>query len=94
MEGKTQKKVSRATKKEKITTYILKFTKKGPFNIHLKDKRHDTPLMEGGKKGKKWGQFDTCNVMAKSKISFQFIKQYGQFIWEVTFSDKMETNEV
>jgi hypothetical protein len=44
MEGNTWKKVSRATKKEKIMTCILKFRKKGPFNIHLKVKRPGTSL--------------------------------------------------
>jgi hypothetical protein len=66
---------------------------KGPFNIHLKVKRPDTPLVEG-RKEKKWGQFDISNVRAKSKISFQSIGQYARFIWEVTFSERMEANKV
>jgi hypothetical protein len=47
-----------------------------------------------GKKEKKWGQFDIFNVMTKSKITFQSIRQYARFIWEVTFSEKMEENKV
>jgi hypothetical protein len=31
--------------------------------------------------------------MAKSKISFQSIKQYARFIWEV-ISERMEANKV
>jgi hypothetical protein len=46
-----------------------------------------------GKKEKKWGQFDIFNVMAKSKIKFQSIRQYTQFIWEVT-SERMEEKKV
>jgi hypothetical protein len=49
---------------------------KGPFNIHLKVKRPDTPVVEG-KKENKWGQFDIFNVMAKSKISYQSIRKYA-----------------
>jgi hypothetical protein len=68
--------------------------KKGPFNIHLKVKRPDIPLVEG-KKEKKWGKFDLFNVMTISncKISFQSITQYSRFIWEVT-SERMEVNRV
>jgi hypothetical protein len=32
--------------------------------------------------------------MAKSKISFQSIRQYARFIWEVTFSERMEANKI
>jgi hypothetical protein len=64
----------------------------GPFNIHLKVRRPDTPLVEG-KKEKKWGQFDIFNVMVKAKISFQSIRQYARFIWEVTFSERVEANK-
>jgi hypothetical protein len=32
----------------------------GPFNIHIKVKRPDTPLVEG-KQEKKWVQFDIFN---------------------------------
>jgi hypothetical protein len=32
--------------------------------------------------------------MAKSKISFQSIRQYVRFILEVTFSERMEANKV
>jgi hypothetical protein len=46
-----------------------------------------------GKKEMKWGQFDNFNVMTKSKISFQSIRQYSRFIWEVT-SEGMEGNKV
>jgi hypothetical protein len=46
-----------------------------------------------GKKEKKWEQFDIFNVMAKSKISFQSIRQYSRFIWEVT-TERMEANKV
>jgi hypothetical protein len=35
--------------KNKIMTYVLKFTKKGQFNINLKVKRSDIPLGEGKK---------------------------------------------
>jgi hypothetical protein len=59
----------------------------------LKVKRPDTPLVER-KKEKKWGQIYIFNVMAKSKISFQSIRQYVRFIWEVTFSERMEANKV
>jgi hypothetical protein len=31
--------------------------------------------------------------MAKSKISFQYVRQYVWFIWEVTFSESMEANK-
>jgi hypothetical protein len=95
MEGKTREKVSRGRgrKKENIVTYILKFTKKRPFNINLKVKRPDTPLVEG-KKEKKWGQSDIFNFMATSKISFQSIRQYAWFIWEVNFSERMEARKV
>jgi hypothetical protein len=47
-----------------------------------------------GKKEKKWEQFETFNVMTKSKISFQSIRQYSRFIWEVTFSERIEANKV
>jgi hypothetical protein len=55
-------------------------------------KRPDTPLVEA-KKENKWGQFDVFSVMAKSKISFQSIRKYVRFIWEVT-SERMEANKV
>jgi hypothetical protein len=74
-------------------TYILKFTKKGQFNIHIEVKRPDTPLGEG-KKEKNWGKLDIFNVMAKSNISFQSSRQYARFIWEVILSERMEANEV
>jgi hypothetical protein len=45
-----------------------------------------------GKKEKNLGQFDIFNVMAKSKTSFQSIRQYARFIWEMTFSERMEEN--
>jgi hypothetical protein len=32
--------------------------------------------------------------MAKPKTSFQSIRQYAHFIWEVTFSERMEANTV
>jgi hypothetical protein len=47
-----------------------------------------------GKTEKKWRQFDIFNVMAKSKISYQSIRQFAGFIWEVTFSERMEANKV
>jgi hypothetical protein len=43
---------------------------------------------------KKWGQFDIFSVMAKSKIRFQSIRHYARFIWEATFSERMEANKV
>jgi hypothetical protein len=46
-----------------------------------------------GKKEKKWSQFDIFNVMDKFKISFQSIRQYARFIWEVT-SERMDANKV
>jgi hypothetical protein len=55
--------------------------------------RPDTPFLEG-KNENKWGQFDIFNVMAKSKISFQSVRQYARFIWEVTVSERMEENKV
>jgi hypothetical protein len=66
---------------------------KGPFIIHLEVNRPDTPLVKG-KKEKKWGHFDIFNVIAKSKIRFQSIRQYSRFIWEVTFSERIEANKV
>jgi hypothetical protein len=71
----------------------FKIDEKEPFSIHLKVKRTDTPVVER-KKEKKWGQFNIFNVMAKSMISFQSIRQYGRFIWEMTFSERMEANKV
>jgi hypothetical protein len=69
----------------------FKIYKKGPFNINLKIKRPDTPVVEG-KKGEKYrSQSDIFNVMAKSKIRFEYIRQYTWFIWEVIFSEGMET---
>jgi hypothetical protein len=68
----------------KFSDLHFKMYEKGPCNIHLKVKRPDTPLVEG-RKEKKWGQFDIFNVMAKSKISFQSIRQYARSIWEATF---------
>jgi hypothetical protein len=47
-----------------------------------------------GKKEKKWGQFDIFNLMSKSKISFQSIRQHARFIWEVTFSERIDANKV
>jgi hypothetical protein len=96
IEGKTWEKVSTEKKKEeeeekKKNDLSFKIYEKGPFNIHLKVKMPDTPLVKGKKE--KWGQFDIFNVMAKSKISFQSIRQYAQFIWEVT-SERMEANKV
>jgi hypothetical protein len=32
--------------------------------------------------------------MSKSKINFQSIRQYAWFIWEVTFSKRMEASKV
>jgi hypothetical protein len=32
--------------------------------------------------------------MTKSKISFQSIRQYARFIWEVTLSEKLEANNI
>jgi hypothetical protein len=61
----------------------FKMYEKEPFNMHLKVKRPDAPLVEG-KNEKNWGQFDIFNVMSKCKISFQSIRQYSRFIWEVT----------
>jgi hypothetical protein len=46
-----------------------------------------------GKIGNEVDQFDILNVMAKLKISFQSIRQYARFIWEVT-SERMEANKV
>jgi hypothetical protein len=46
-----------------------------------------------GKKEKNWGQFHAIDIMTKSKISFQFIKQYSWFIWEATFSERMEASK-
>jgi hypothetical protein len=48
----------------------------------------------GGKKENKWKKFDIFNVMTKSKISFQSIRQYSRFIWEVTRSDRPEANSL
>jgi hypothetical protein len=31
--------------------------------------------------------------MAKSKVICQFIRQYARFIWEVTFSERIEANK-
>jgi hypothetical protein len=39
------------------------------------------------------GQFEIINVMAKSKISVQFVRQYAWFIWEVTL-ERMEANKI
>jgi hypothetical protein len=47
-----------------------------------------------GKKEKKWGQFDIFNVIPKSKINFQSIRQYARFIWEATMSGRMEASKV
>jgi hypothetical protein len=47
-----------------------------------------------GKKEKKWSQSDIFSVMTKFKISFQSIRQYARFIWEVTFSERMEANKI
>jgi hypothetical protein len=47
-----------------------------------------------GKEGKKWSQCDIFNVMAKPKISFQSIRKYARFIWEVIFSETIEANKV
>jgi hypothetical protein len=77
----------------KFSDLRFKMYEKWPFNIHLKIKRPDTPLVEG-RKEKKWGQFDIFNVLAKSKISFQSIRQNARFIWEVMFSERMEANQV
>jgi hypothetical protein len=76
MERKTWE-MSRATEMEKFNDLRLKIYKNGPFNIHLKVKRPDTPLVEGNKE-KKWGQFYIFNVMTKSKISFRSTKQYSR----------------
>jgi hypothetical protein len=35
-----------------------------------------------GKQERKWAQFHIFNVMAKSRISFQSIRQNAWFIWE------------
>jgi hypothetical protein len=70
----------------------FKGNKKGPLNIHLQVKRPDTPFVEGRKE--KWGQSDFFNVMVKFKFSFQSIRQHAWFIWEVTFSERMEANTV
>jgi hypothetical protein len=93
MEGKNSENVARGTKKEKNCDLSFKIYKKYPFNIHLKGKKPDIPLGEG-RKGKKWGQIDISNVMAKYKISFQSIRQYARYIWEVTLSERMKTNIV
>jgi hypothetical protein len=62
------------------------------INHPRKCQEADTPLV-GGRKKKKWGQFDIFNVMAKFKISFQSIRQYTRFIWEVIFSERIEANK-
>jgi hypothetical protein len=46
----------KSNKKGKYNDLHLKIYEKRPFNIHLKVKRPDIPLVEG-KKEKKWGQF-------------------------------------
>jgi hypothetical protein len=61
MERKIWEKVSRATEMEKYNVLRFKMYEKGPFNIHLKVNRPDTPLVEG-RKERKWGQFDIFNV--------------------------------
>jgi hypothetical protein len=70
----------------------FKTYEKGPFNVHLKVRRPDTSLVQG-KKEKHWRQFYIINVMDKAKISFQSIRQYARFIWEVTFSERIEANK-
>jgi hypothetical protein len=80
-------------KKGKNNYLRFKIYEKGPFKIHIKVKRPDTSLVEVKKK-KKWGQFDIFSVMAKSKISFQSIRQYARFISEVTLSERVEVNKV
>jgi hypothetical protein len=86
----------KSNKKGKNIDLRFKIYEKWPFSIHLKVRRPVTPLVER-KKEKKWGQFDIFNVMFKSKVSFQpfqSIRQYTRFIWEVTLSERMETNKV
>jgi hypothetical protein len=83
----------KSNRNEKFSDLCFKIYEKGPFSIHLKVKRPDTPLVEG-KKEKKWEQFDIFSVMTKYKIGFQSISQYSWFIWEVTFSERIEANKV
>jgi hypothetical protein len=80
-------------KKGKNNDLCFNFYEKGPFNIHLKVKRPNTPLVVR-KREKMLSQFVIFNAMAKSKISFQSIRQYAWFIWEVTFSEEIEANTV
>jgi hypothetical protein len=89
MAGNTLETAARATETKITTTtmtYVLKSIKKGPLITHLKVKKLNTQLGEG-KRGKKCDQFDIFNVMAKSKISFQSIRHYARYIWEVAFSE-------
>jgi hypothetical protein len=73
-------------------TYILKFTIKDHSTSILKS-RGLIPNLWKEKRKIKWAQFGIFNVVSKSKISFQSIRQYVQFIWEVT-SGRMEANKV
>jgi hypothetical protein len=83
----------KSDKKGNLINLRFKTYEKGPFNIHLKVRRPDTPLVEG-KTGKKGGRFDIFNVMVKAKISFQSIRPCARIIWEVTFSERMEAHKV
>jgi hypothetical protein len=51
IEGKTWENVSRAIKKEKYNDLRFKICEKEPFDIHLRVKRHDTPI--NGRKERK-----------------------------------------
>jgi hypothetical protein len=73
MEGKDLGESFTSNKKEKYNELCFKIYEKAPVNIHLKVKRPDTTLVEA-KKGNKWGPFYIFNVMAKSKIRFQYIR--------------------
>jgi hypothetical protein len=79
----------KSNRNRKLNDLRFKMYGKGPFNIHLKVKSPDNPLVEG-KKEKKCGQFVIFNVMTRSKISFQSIRQYSRFISEVTFSERID----
>jgi hypothetical protein len=69
----------KSEKKRNVINLRFKMYEKEPFNIHLKVRRPDTPLVQG-RTEKKWGPFDIFNVMVKAKISFQSIRKYARFI--------------
>jgi hypothetical protein len=86
-------KKGREIAKRKYNDLHFKIYENGPFKIHLKVIKPYTPLVKG-KKEKKWCQFEIFIFMANSEVSFQSIRQHARFIWEVTFSERMEANKV